>query len=397
MTAPDWAKRRASFLAGMRHAACTVNVVTTDGPAGRFGITVSAMASVSADADRPILLICVNEQSASAAPILENGVFCVNVLRDDQSYISDCFAGRYAAPGGNKFACGQWAAGTTGGPRLIDCLVAFDCRLLSYQKMGRHYVIFGAVEDVFLDRPGSPLIYANRTYGTPLHVQSAASVPDGPGEPLRLGAFHTIGPYVVPDVLARLERAGLRVDLRLRQGDQRDIAHALKTGEIDIALVYDWNLGPEFTNERLAGLFPYVLLSEDSGLAAQPSLSLRALADKPMILLDAPPSGDYFLSLFRSQGLEPRVRFRSASFEMVRGMVGHGLGYTILVTKPASTLTYDGRALTTRPLVDPVTPRHLALSYRNDRPLRPVAEAFAATCRAMFEAQPDPAAAEMSS
>lgn len=47
---------RARFLGGMAAAACTVNVVTTDGAAGRFGVTVSAMASVSADTERPTLL-----------------------------------------------------------------------------------------------------------------------------------------------------------------------------------------------------------------------------------------------------------------------------------------------------------------------------------------------------
>ena len=70
---------RARFLAGMSHAAATVNVVTTDGAAGRHGVTVSAMSSVSADTAKPTLLVCVNEASASAAAILENGIFCVNV------------------------------------------------------------------------------------------------------------------------------------------------------------------------------------------------------------------------------------------------------------------------------------------------------------------------------
>ena len=41
------------FLLGMSHAACTVNVVTTDGVAGRHGVTVSAMVSVSADTPQP--------------------------------------------------------------------------------------------------------------------------------------------------------------------------------------------------------------------------------------------------------------------------------------------------------------------------------------------------------
>ena len=84
---------RTRFLEGMSHAACTVNIVTTDGAAGRAGVTVSAMASVSADSEWPTLLVCVHHLSPAAARIVENGVLCVNVLRDDQSYISDTFAG----------------------------------------------------------------------------------------------------------------------------------------------------------------------------------------------------------------------------------------------------------------------------------------------------------------
>ena len=40
---------RQDFLDGMSFVAATVNVVATDGPAGRVGTTVSAMSSVSAD------------------------------------------------------------------------------------------------------------------------------------------------------------------------------------------------------------------------------------------------------------------------------------------------------------------------------------------------------------
>ena len=85
---------RRNFLAAMSHAACTVSVVTTDGPAGRAGVTVSAMASVSADTPQPTLLVCVHHLSHAAEAILGNAAFCVNVLRDDQSDISDHFAGR---------------------------------------------------------------------------------------------------------------------------------------------------------------------------------------------------------------------------------------------------------------------------------------------------------------
>src|ERR1700677_5178056 len=79
---------RQQFLLGMSHAACTVNVVTTDGIAGRHGVTVSAMVSVSADTPQPTLLVCIHHLSPVASAVLENGAFCVNVLREDQTHIS---------------------------------------------------------------------------------------------------------------------------------------------------------------------------------------------------------------------------------------------------------------------------------------------------------------------
>ena len=164
---------REKFLAGMASAAATVNVVTTDGPAGRFGVTVSAMSSVSADTARPTLLVCVHHASAAARAILANGVFCVNVLRDDQAAISESFAGRRHTANGDKFSCATWVRQASGAPRIENPLVAFDCHLVCDQRVGTHHVFFGEVSDLFISAPGSPLIYANRAYG---RVAAAAHI-----------------------------------------------------------------------------------------------------------------------------------------------------------------------------------------------------------------------------
>jgi flavin reductase (DIM6/NTAB) family NADH-FMN oxidoreductase RutF len=169
---PDLRRR---FLAGMSNAACTVNVVTTDGPAGRFGLTVSAMASVSADTPKPTLLVCAHHLSAATQAIIANGVFCVNVLRDDQSHISDCFAGRRQTSDGDRFSCARWTTGLTGAPRVVDPLVAFGCRVTSSQQVGTHYVLFGMVEEIFAGRSGSPLIYAHHAYGTTARIAPEAA------------------------------------------------------------------------------------------------------------------------------------------------------------------------------------------------------------------------------
>ncbi len=162
--APDPALRQ-RFLDGMSQAACTVNVVTTAGVAGRHGVTVSAMVSVSADTPQPTLLVCIHERSAAVAALLVNGVFCVNVLREDQAHVSDSFAGRSGAQGSAKFDCTRWTTQVTGAPRVMDALAAFDCRVTASERVGSHWVVFGAVLDIHVAGTGAPLIYAKRAYG----------------------------------------------------------------------------------------------------------------------------------------------------------------------------------------------------------------------------------------
>jgi flavin reductase (DIM6/NTAB) family NADH-FMN oxidoreductase RutF len=376
---------RQLFLDGMSHAASTVNVVTTDGAGGRAGVTVSAMASVSADTPQPTLLVCVHHQSRTARPIVTNGVFCVNVLRDDQSYISDIFAGRRKMPDGDPFSCASWATQVTGAPRVADPLVAFDCRLEHHMRVGTHHVFFGAVADIFLGSKGLALIHANRAYGSPaaLPAQAAAGSQhaDAVGT-LRLGCFQTIGPYLVPAVLARLRREHGAADVRLVEGDQRRILKSLRTGETEIALLFDLDLPDDLEREPLGELRPYVLLPEGHELAARTGLTLPDLVDQPLVLLDMPPSRDYFLSLFASAGLAPTVAYRSASFEMVRGLVGHGLGYSLLATKPANNITYDGQGLVIRHLDGDIRSSRLVLAWPRRRELSRAAAAFGQCCRA---------------
>jgi flavin reductase (DIM6/NTAB) family NADH-FMN oxidoreductase RutF/DNA-binding transcriptional LysR family regulator len=378
---------RGSFLSGMSHAACTVNVVTTDGSAGRHGVTVSAMVSVSADTPQPTLLVCIHHLSPVAAALLENGVFCVNVLREDQAHISESFAGRTPARGADKFDCAAWTTQVTGAPRVQDAMVAFDCRVTASERVGSHLVVFGSVQDIFMAGGGAPLIYANRAYGVPQRFHPRSVSPAGhaqAAELLALGCFSTFAPYVLPALLARMQKLHPALRFTLLETDQTRLLASLRRGEIDLALLYDFGLGDDVVAEPLADLKPYVLLPAGHPLSVLPAIDLAVLAGEPLVLLDLEPSRDYFLSLFRDRGLEPRVGYRSTSLETVRGIVGHGLGYGLLATKPANNMSYDGRALVARPLTLPAQSSRLVLAAVAGRPSSPVAREFARHCHAFF-------------
>lgn len=378
---------RARFLAGMSHAASTVNVVTTDGPGGRAGVTVSAMSSVSADTPKPTLLVCVHREAGAATALLENGVFCVNVLRDDQSYISDTFAGRFREEVADKFDCTSWQVMTTGAPRVVDPLVAFDCRVVSRDLVGTHHVFFGEVQEIFVAGQGSPLIYANRAYGAASRIEAVGSIGAGRTHAenrLRLACFYTISAFTLPGLFRRLVAEAPEIDVTLIEGDQSRIQAALAAGEAEIALMYDEDLAEGLAAEVLLEREPYVLLAQDHPLAAKSEITPDDLAEVPMVLLSTPPSPDYFQSLLRDHGVEPKVAWRSAAIETVRGMVANGLGYSLLASRPLTDESYDGRKLVTRPLAWKTKPSRVMLVRRDGHKLSRAAERFSWLCRDVF-------------
>jgi len=384
MSDPDPALRQ-QFLLGMSHAACTVNVVTTDGVAGRHGVTVSAMVSVSADTPQPTLLVCIHNLSPVADAVLKNGVFCVNVLRDDQANISEHFAGRKAIHGPDKFHCTEWTTQVTGAPRVVDALVAFDCRVIASERVGSHFVVFGSVQDIHVAGAGAPLIYANRAYGVPRRFHQRQTPRGGvASHSLAIGCYRVFAPYIVPALVARLTKLHPDIALTLVEADQEHLIASLRRNDMEVALLYEFGLGADLHAEVLAELTPYVLLPEGHPLAGAPAIALQDLQEEPLILLDDEPSLNHYLSLFRDRGLEPQIGMRTKSPEMVRGFVGHGLGYSILATKPANNMTYDGRALVARPLADTVKHSRLVLVTLIGRSLSPMALEFADHCRSFF-------------
>lgn len=387
--APPGDALRAQFISGMSHAACTVNVVTTDGPAGRAGVTVSAMASVSADTPRPTLLVCINELSTTAEKILQNGVFCVNVLRDSQGYISDTFAGRFRDRVTEKFEVADWVAMPSGSPRVTDPLVAFDCSIVSCEKVGTHFVVMGEVDDIFTTGQGSPLIYANRAYGTPSRIETPPDVQATPDDTLTVGCFSSFGPYILPELAQRLAQDMPGLKLALIEGDRRRIEEALISGEADLGLMHDVALSPELQAIPLHALAPHVLLPSDHPLADRATVSPADLSGERLVLLETLPGRERYLEAFARAGAPAQIAFRSTSFEMVRGMVGHGLGYALVATKPASPLTYDGRAVSAVPLTIAADPGNAVLAHRRKTTLSAAAEYFADLSRAMFAPAPD--------
>ena len=127
-----------SFRDAMAHVGAAVNIITTEGPAGRAGFTASAVCSVTDTP--PTLLVCLN-RSASVWPVFsEHQALCVNTLAAGQEALSTLFGGKTAMD--ERFAAADWQTGATGCPRLKEALVSFDCRIDQRLQVGTHDILF---------------------------------------------------------------------------------------------------------------------------------------------------------------------------------------------------------------------------------------------------------------
>ncbi|NNK78035.1 MAG: flavin reductase family protein [Litoreibacter sp.] len=150
----------------MRSVASSVTVVTTDGPAGRHGATVSAFCSVSADP--PTALICLNAGSRIAGLVAANGIFNVNVLPQGATDIAERFAGAHDGAIIDRFdgiECEGGAAPAIAGATVLSCRTVQEMHSGSHRIfVGHVHALYGGVE--------RPLTYLNGAYHSvvPQHI-----------------------------------------------------------------------------------------------------------------------------------------------------------------------------------------------------------------------------------
>lgn len=151
-----------AFRAAMANLSAAVNVVSTDGPHGRAGMTVSAACSVTDSP--PTMLVCINRSSRSHDVVLANGRVCVNVLGTDQEDLALHFAGATNVPTFDRFGEGSWDFDTYGVPVLIDAIASIVGRIVGTRTLGTHTVAFAEIEAVSSCKRSGALVYFQRRF-----------------------------------------------------------------------------------------------------------------------------------------------------------------------------------------------------------------------------------------
>jgi 3-hydroxy-9,10-secoandrosta-1,3,5(10)-triene-9,17-dione monooxygenase reductase component len=153
----------ADFRTVMGQFATGVTVVTAlDGDRPQ-GITVNALTSVSLD---PATIVIALDRKRFIVPAIDaSRRYAVNILTEDQQWLSDCFAGAAVTPNRDAFCGAAWQPGTTGLPLLEGAIAGLECEVIDRFEVGDHYLYVGRVQSLELEEPTAPpLLYHRRRY-----------------------------------------------------------------------------------------------------------------------------------------------------------------------------------------------------------------------------------------
>ena len=150
------------FFNAMSLLSASVNIITTDGPAGKGGITASAVCAVTDTP--PTILVCINKRSSIHNKIIQNKQVCINILSAGQEDIARVFAGQSDISHDERFIQSLWLVGSNGVPLLQEATVNLQGEVSYQQDSGSHTVFFIALSAGSCKDTPSSLTYCYRQF-----------------------------------------------------------------------------------------------------------------------------------------------------------------------------------------------------------------------------------------
>lgn len=148
------------FRDAMAHLSAAVSIVTTNGDAGKAGLTVSSVSSVT---DSPAtLLFCVNQNSYVHEIIQQNGKVCINVLSHEQEDLAKHFAGILPSTMEERFEWDCWD-NVNEQPALRGAVSALQGDIVHSHSVGTHTIFLVELREIKVE-PNPALVYFGRKF-----------------------------------------------------------------------------------------------------------------------------------------------------------------------------------------------------------------------------------------
>lgn len=153
---------------------------------------------------------------------------------------------------------------------------------------------------------------------------------------LRLMSFPTASARLVTKAMSEFHRRYPQVELSYVEGEPEDSLPALRRGDIDLAVSFDYDmLSEEFGRDLDATLIfqeaMRIALPKGHPLAASAEVPVSALGGEDWLCGNGSSSCQLaVLETCRKAGFEPKISFESDDYEVLKGLIAAGLGVTLL-------------------------------------------------------------------
>jgi len=149
--------------------------------------------------------------------------------------------------------------------------------------------------------------------------------------PIRVGVIPTIAPYFLPSRLALFSRKHPQVSITVVEDVTVRLMDRLRGGLIDIAVIALPIRGHDVECFALRTERLYAIVPRNHPLSKKKSLMLKELRDEPFLLLrDDHCFRETTIEVCKRARILPQVVFESGQFSSIVGMVGAGLGISIV-------------------------------------------------------------------
>jgi LysR family hydrogen peroxide-inducible transcriptional activator len=211
----------------------------------------------------------------------------------------------------------------------------------------------------------------------------AESGRDQLSSPLRLGAIHTVGPYLLPHLIPILHERVPDMPLLVEENYTATLSERLKQGDLDVIIV---SLPFEEPGTVVQSLYeePFVvLLPASHPWNERDAVQIGDLARESVLLLGPghcfrdqvlKVCPDCLQSAWNNGGLQKALE--GSSLETIRHMVASGAGVTVLPCTAAAADQYSRRLLSIRRFADARPSRRVALASRKNFPRPQALEAL---------------------
>ncbi|WP_375267173.1 LysR substrate-binding domain-containing protein [Planktotalea sp.] len=185
---------------------------------------------------------------------------------------------------------------------------------------------------------------------------------------LRLGVIPTIGPYLLPRIVAQMNSAYPQVDLHIRETQTHNLIGDLLGGALDLALVALPISEPELTELPL--FHERFVLLRSARDAGKPVPNGSALSKMKLLLLEEGHCfRDQALSFCRMPSSAPKESMEGSSLSTLVQMVASGLGVT-LIPQMAVALEARSADVDVARFATPEPTRTIGLVWRKASPMR---------------------------